>query len=181
MARYVAFLRGMNVGGHRITMERLRGHLLELGFADVATFLASGNVAFEAPAADPREIERRIEAHLHRALGYEVDTFLRTPTELAEILALQPFPPDDVQAPGHAVHIGFLRDAVSEEAAARVASFSTHRDVLRVHGRELFWLCRGRMTDTEVDWVTLGREVPMRYTVRKSTTVQKIAVRYPAG
>ena len=49
MARHVAFLRGMNVGGHRITNDALVGHVAALGFVDVRTFRASGNVILGAP------------------------------------------------------------------------------------------------------------------------------------
>ena len=58
MARYVAFLRGMNLGRRRITNDALRAEFEALGFGGVATFLASGNVIFESPdpavAAHPR-------------------------------------------------------------------------------------------------------------------------------
>lgn len=180
-ARWVAFLRGMNVGGHRITMDRLRAHFEALGLADPTTFLASGNVAFLAPAGDAAALERRIEAHLREALGYAVDTFVRTPAELAAVVGAGVFDPADVAAPGHSVQVGFLREAMRAAEAARVAEFDTDRDLLRVRGRELFWLCRGRMSDTTVDWKTLEKTVPMRSTIRNLNTVRKIAAKYPAG
>src|SRR3954469_1096146 len=77
--RYIAFLRGINVGGHRVKMDRLRDLFTALGFSNVATFIASGNVIFEAPATDVTELEERIEAQLERSLGYEVEIFVRTP------------------------------------------------------------------------------------------------------
>lgn len=175
----VAFLRGMNVGGHRITMDRLRALFEELGFSDVVTFLASGNVAFEAGGGGAEGIEGRIEAHLRRALGYEVDTFVRTPAELADVVSAPVFSPEDVEGPGHSVQVGFMRAGVRDDEAARVASFSTERDLLRIRGRELFWLCRGRMSDTTVDWKALGKAVPLRYTVRNMNTVRRIAAKYP--
>ena len=61
--RYVAFLRAINVGGHTVKMDALRAHLAALGFADVQTFIASGNVLFTAPG-DPAALEAQIEAHL---------------------------------------------------------------------------------------------------------------------
>jgi uncharacterized protein (DUF1697 family) len=177
--RYVAFLRGMNLGKRRITMDRLRAVFEEMGFADVTTFLASGNVAFLAEEADAGALETRIETHLRGALGYEVETFVRTPAELAGVVAAPVFDRADAEAPGHSVQVGFLRDAPSAADAARVAEFDTARDVLRVRGRELFWLCRGRMSDTTVDWKALERAVPMRSTVRNMNTVRKIAAKYP--
>src|SRR4051794_1405623 len=95
MKRYVAFLRGINVGGHRVKMDHLRDLFTALGFSNVTTFIASGNVIFDTPAPDVSAIESRIEGHLKASLGYEVDTFLRTPAELATVVAFRPFPPED--------------------------------------------------------------------------------------
>ena len=91
---YIALLRGINVGGHRVTMERLRELFAELGFTNVRSYIQSGNVFFEAAETEDRAVlTRRIEEHLHRALGYEVPTFLRTVPEFEQLLALNPFAP----------------------------------------------------------------------------------------
>ena len=81
MPRYIAFLRAINVGGHTVKMDRLRQIFDSLGFSNVETFLASGNVVFETTAQDTAALETRITAGLRAALGYEVATFLRTPAE----------------------------------------------------------------------------------------------------
>ena len=67
VTRYVAFLRAINVGGHTVKMERLRELFAELGLANVETFIASGNVIFDAPSGDAGALERQIEQHLHAA------------------------------------------------------------------------------------------------------------------
>ena len=92
MTRYVAFLRGMNVGGHRITNAELCAAFEEIGLPDAATFRASGNVVFDAPGGDPRvEIAARIEQGLEQTLGYAVPTFLRDAAEMRAIAAQEPF------------------------------------------------------------------------------------------
>ena len=78
MTVYIAFLRAINVGGRTVKMDRLRGLFEHLGYADVETFIASGNVIFQSPAEDTRALEQQIEAHLAASLGYEVATFVRT-------------------------------------------------------------------------------------------------------
>ena len=87
MPRYIAFLRAINVGGHTVKMDRLREIFESLGFANVETFIASGNVVFETTALDTAALETRIAAALQAALGYEVATFIRTEAELARIAA----------------------------------------------------------------------------------------------
>lgn len=91
---YIALLRGINVGGHRVTMERLRELFAELGFRNVRSYIQSGNVFFETPdLADRDALTRRIEEHLHRALGYAVPTFVRSVPEFEQLLAQHPFAP----------------------------------------------------------------------------------------
>ena len=114
-ARWFAFLRAINVGGHTVTSERLCALCAELGLADVAAFLASGNLTFRAPARPAREygpaaLETKIAAHLQAALGYEVVTFLRTPAELARAATFPPFTAAE-QAKAVTLNVGFLAAA----------------------------------------------------------------------
>ena len=89
MTRYIAFLRAINVGGHTVKMDILRQLFEELGLSKVETFIASGNVIFETPSQNERELEERIQAKLHASLGYQVATFLRTDQEVASIVTYQ--------------------------------------------------------------------------------------------
>ena len=88
---YIALLRGINVGGHMVKMERLRELFVELGFIHVRTYIQSGNVFFETTQTDRKLLTQTIERHLHQALGYEVPVFLRTIPELEQIVAINPF------------------------------------------------------------------------------------------
>src|SRR6476620_4469524 len=76
--RLIAFLRAINVGGHTVKMEVLRRLFEELGFENVETFIASGNVIFDAPDDDQGALEKQIEGQLRTSLGYEVATFVRS-------------------------------------------------------------------------------------------------------
>jgi hypothetical protein len=64
LRRYVAFLRAINVGGHVVKMDRLRTLFEGLGFANVSTFIASGNVVFDSTATDTRPIPRSVQRSL---------------------------------------------------------------------------------------------------------------------
>jgi uncharacterized protein (DUF1697 family) len=79
MNRYVAFLRGMNLGGRRIKNDELRWHFEEMGFEDVATFRASGNVGFSSSGREAEgKLGQRVEAELDERLGYDVPPPTRT-------------------------------------------------------------------------------------------------------
>jgi len=92
--RYIALLRGVNVGGHQVKMERLRALFAELGLAHVRTYIQTGNVFFETDVTEERdreELTAAIEGRLLQALGFAVPTYLRSVPELEHTLALDPF------------------------------------------------------------------------------------------
>ena len=173
MQRYVAFLRAINVGGHTVKMDRLRALFEDLGLADVESFIASGNVIFRCPEPDPAALEARIEEHLERTLGYAVETFLRTPGELAAI-AGDRAPGEEADGAGHTVMVAFLKEALAPEAWERIASLRSATDDFHRSGRELYWLTRGRMSDSPAA-IPLGKVIGRVSTMRNMNTVRKLA------
>lgn len=171
MPRYVALLRAINVGGHVVKMDRLRTLFGELGFTNVETFIASGNVLFDATSRSPAALERRIEAHLHSALGYDVATFLRTGDELAAIAELNPFESEAGDA--RTVYVAFLREAPPASYVDRLMGFRSDVDDFRVVGRESYWATSGRMSDSVYGKAKPDRDVVS--TSRNMTTVRKLA------
>ncbi|PZT73510.1 MULTISPECIES: DUF1697 domain-containing protein [unclassified Streptomyces] len=93
---YIALLRGLNVPGRSVKMERLRELFTELGLASVRSYIQSGNVFFESGETDRPALAARIGDHLARALGYDVAVCLRTVPELEALIARDPF--QDVEA-----------------------------------------------------------------------------------
>jgi len=92
MIRYIAFLRGINVSGHRIIkMEELRKMFEAMKFKNVKTYIQTGNVVFESSEKDAGSLVKKIEKHLHKTLGYEVETMLRSISEIEEIIKNNPF------------------------------------------------------------------------------------------
>ncbi len=175
MSRYVALLRAINVGGHVVKMTVLRECFESLGFREVETVIASGNVLFTAASADAAALERRIERHLAKELGYEVATFLRSPAELAAIVAHRPFPDVAAVAAGHSLSVAFLKSAPAAPARSALLELRTPTDDFHVHRREAFWLCRGRTSDSKVSGARLEKAAGGPATVRNITTVRKLA------
>jgi uncharacterized protein (DUF1697 family) len=180
MVRYVAFLRAINVGGHTVKMDRLRELFGALGFANVTTFIASGNVIFDSPATDAAALERRIDEHLRAALGYRAEAFLRTTAELAEIASYQPFPAVELNADSASLYVAFLPAPLSNDARERVMALRTELDDFHLHGRELYWLIRGKMSDSMITPTSLGKAIGAPTTTRNINTIQRIAAKYPA-
>jgi len=182
MPHFIAFLRGINLGKRRIKMDRLRALLEELKFGDVATFIASGNVIFSSKIADPRKLEQRIEHHLKQSLGYNVDTFVRTRTEVAAVATFRPFANAELENPANTVHVGFIVERLSADQARQLASCRTGVDEFCAAGREFYWLCRIKSHESKVWGSPAMRALKLpSFSMRNLTTIRKIAAQYPAG
>jgi uncharacterized protein (DUF1697 family) len=182
MPSYIAFLRGINLGNRRIKMDRLAALFEEMGFGDVSTFIASGNVVFESEGVQAAALEDRIERRLQESLGYPVDTFVRTRAEVAAVAGFTPFSPADMVDPRNTTHVGFLKDRLPAEMASGLLACATPVDSFHVDGREFYWLCRVRTIDSQV-W-TLPEMKALKLptaTMRNITMLRKLAVRYPAA
>lgn len=177
LQRYIAFLRAINVGGHTVKMEALRAHFSRLGYADVETFIASGNVIFHA-AGDPAAHEARIADELERRLGYAVATFVRTPPELTAITAQRPFDVAMFDYDSSQLYVGFLPDAPSPVTVRQVAALRTPVDELRIIGRELYWGCRTSLSQSQLSGAVLERTLRRPMTMRNITTVRRLATKY---
>ena len=145
MQRYVAFLRAINVGNRRVQMSVLRTLFEQMGFGEVETFIASGNVLFSSQKSVS---ESKIASHLEASLGYEVDTFVRTAEEVISVGKTQPFPEEGQE--NITVHIGFLHQPLTSEIAERFAAIHTPDDEFRIVGREYYYLCRTRVSDSKI-------------------------------
>ena len=89
---YVAFLRGINVGGHKIiTMDTLKRAFEKIGMKKVKTILASGNVLFESTESDPERLCGQIETGLEKSLGHPVGVVLRSMSRIEKLEKAEPF------------------------------------------------------------------------------------------
>lgn len=173
--KYIAFLRAINVGGHTVTMARLRELFVELGLRDVRTFIASGNVLFDSRAVNVTTLESRIESHLAAALRFESAVFIRTPGEVEATSLLDPFGPAKPGTVRVSSYIGFLRSLPTDDAIARLMQYVTSSDQLHVYGRELYWRRTGATTESRLAAGAMEKALGMPVTVRNVNTVRKIA------
>ncbi len=177
MPRHVAFLRGINVGGHRVKMARLREIFEEAGCRHVATFIASGNVVFEGGVEDHERLEAALEARLEAALGFEAATFLRPLDRLREITTTELPPASDDDA--FNVHVFFLRTESDDDMKRRLKELESPEDVFHAVGREVFWHRRGRMTDSPISTADLTRALGgPDQTSRNMNTLRRMVARF---
>lgn len=174
--RVVALLRAVNVGGRNVTMERLRELFTGLGLDGVATYIASGNVLFDAPDADHEGLTRRIEATLAEGFGFEVTTFLRPVADLARVATIPPFSPDEVAA-ATSVNVAFLARPLDAAQLALLAELGDAIDTLRADGREIYWLCDQRQSESRLTNAGLERRLGVSATMRSRRTVRALSER----
>lgn len=175
MPRYIAFLRAINVGGHNVKMDALRALFAEMGLENVSTFIASGNVIFDSPADDMAALESQIAAHLKGALGYDVATFVRTPAEVAAITAYRPFPGEDPDAEGNALYVGFLPQAPTAEAQAKLLARQTPTDAFHFNDRELYWFLRTKLSESSLfSGGVIEKTLKLPMTMRNITMLRRL-------
>jgi uncharacterized protein (DUF1697 family) len=178
MARYAAFLRGINVGGHRITNAELGKACEAVGLKDVATFRASGNVIFAAEDGQaPDAIVERIEAGLGETLGYEVPVFLRTAAEVTAIAAHEPFPGKLVAGSAGKLQVSLLAAKPSASARKAVLALADDSDRLAIRNRELYWLPSGGLMDSELDQDAIEAALGIS-TRRTKGTIEQVAAKF---
>ena len=178
MTRYVAFLRAINVGGRVVTMAALRETFEKMGFSNVDTFIASGNVIFSSRSTDSAALERKIEQALLKALGYEVSTFLRTPAEVAAVARQDAFPAARVKT--SMLYVGFLAAPLPAAARSVLKNLETDIDRFHVSRREIYWLCAKSQGESKISNAVLERALKTRSTFRGINTVVRLAARLEA-
>jgi uncharacterized protein (DUF1697 family) len=174
MARFVAFLRAVNVGRRTVAMADARQALVDLGYDDVGSFVNSGNLLFTSTGRAAAH-EKAIRGALEKAFGFEITTFVRTAAEVTALATDKPF---GTIADGH-THFALLplnRMTATQRQAVR--QLSNDHDEVQIVGRDIHWLIRSKSTET-----TLG---PRRWrdalpgnptTARNTTMLAKLALR----
>jgi len=159
-----------------VTMGALKKEFERLGFSDVETFIASGNVIFRSSSKSTPALERKIEAALAKALGYDVSTFIRTDAEVLAIAKHSAFPAARV-ARAAALNVGMTAAALSPAARKALDGLSSEIDVFHVNGREVYWLCQKKQSDSKFSNALLEKTLKTRSTFRGINTMVRLAAR----
>jgi uncharacterized protein (DUF1697 family) len=159
-------------------METLRQAFKSLGFSSAETFIASGNVVFEAREKNLAGLERKIQRGLRNALGYDAGVFIRTHAELLKIAGFEPFRQPHIGGAGAGINIILLKDALDLRSRRSVLALKTATDDFRVRGREIYWLRRHKPGTSTFSSVPLEKILSSCFTVRSAQTLRRLAARY---
>ena len=172
---YAAFLRGINVGGnHLVKMEDLRRIFEAMGFSDVKTILASGNVVFKSGETDAEKLPGKIRDALKKKLGHDVEIIVRAIDALKEIAAANPFAGFDSEAK---YYVTFLPASAVVKLTVPHVSPGKDFQVCRATKTEVFSVCfpsADNAATTTGLMLVLDKGVGKGVTTRNWNTVLKI-------
>jgi uncharacterized protein (DUF1697 family) len=120
MPTLILLLRGVNVGGVKLSMQAFRDYLNGLGFEDVRTYVQSGNAVVNGPLENPQLVRERVAERFAAAFGFQPQIMVLTADSLSAAIAGNPFP-DAEQAPT-TLHLGFMQGQPTPEAIEALKS-----------------------------------------------------------
>jgi uncharacterized protein (DUF1697 family) len=173
MAKFVAMLRGVNVGGNILKMDRLRELCDQLGFTDTKTYVQSGNIVFEStqPASALCSL---IEKRLNGETRLPVSVIVRTPAELVKIISCNPFLKEkgiDLSK----LHVTFLAKPAGKDALKTLAAINAGSDRLHISGKEVYLHCPNGYGETKLSNNALQKVLGVNATTRNWNTVNKLS------
>jgi uncharacterized protein (DUF1697 family) len=177
-ARNVAFLRGINVGGKNILkMETVKQAFTELGFANVKTVLASGNVLFDSPIRAARNLTSTIETQLSSISGREIFVITRSQEYINELLKRNPFGKIKV-TPQTRLYVTFLPNKSSSRLKLPHKVDRGNFVILSATDTEVFSVLTVTTDYNSTDGMKiLEREYGKKITTRNWNTIEKVAKR----
>ena len=183
--RYIALLRGINVGGNtKVSMPELKQVFSDLGLENVVTYINSGNVAFDADKMEKsargkvpgsgeghlvNKIERAIESHFK----LPIQVMVREQTAIERILQNNPF---DGEFESHKeMHVLFMKDEMPEVKQAQLLEKQTDNERFAILGREIYCHLRLGVTDSLLGKGFIEKKLKVPITARNWRTVQRLA------
>ena len=173
MARYVALLRSVNIGGYgRMAMNDLRQTFGSLGYDDVVTYIQSGNVLFSAPSKSEDAIVEAVEHRIAHDFGDSPAVLLRTVAELRRVGSKSPYAKKGADPARH--HVTFLDEAPSKATLKALELPPSGKDELIVDGREVYVYTPDGYAGTKYTGTLLERRLGVVSTTRNWNTVTKL-------
>jgi uncharacterized protein (DUF1697 family) len=174
MSAHVAFLRGINVGGHnKVAMSDLRELCEGLGFVGAQSVLQSGNLVFESDRQSGAALERLLEAATAERLGVTADYVVRSAAELKKIVARNPFPKEAQNDPSHLI-VMFLKTAPKENDVNALRASIEGPEVMRSDGKQLYIVYPAGIGRSKLAGTLIEQKLGSRGTARNWNTIQKL-------
>jgi uncharacterized protein (DUF1697 family) len=174
ISTYIALLRGINVGGHKIIkMERLRKAFEGIALVDAATYVQSGNVVFKTPAKAGQDLAKMIEGMLLQEFDMQVPVIVRTAAEMAVVTKNNPFLAESGIDTG-TLHVTFLSRAPEKAAIKGLDGIAAGADRFLCSGQEIYLHCPNGFAGTKLSINAFEKVLSVGATTRNWNTVNKL-------
>lgn len=172
--RYLALLRGINVGGNTmIKMAELKALFESLGFENAATYINSGNLAFDARKTDADKLAAPIEAAIEKHLGKAVSVIIREQNDIARIIAANPFAGEFESH--KEMHVLFLKEEMPQDKQKLLLAAAPEGERFAVRGREIYCHLPKGVADSLLGKSFIETKLKLTVTGRNWRTVEKLA------
>jgi len=171
--RYVALLRGINVGGNTmIKMSDLKASFESLGFKNVVSYINSGNLAFDATKAAESKLASKIEKEISTEFSLKVQVMIREQRAIRDVLDNNPF--EGKYETHKQMHVLFLKDEVPSDLRNEVMQWETVRERIAIRGREIYALLLDGVAESLIGRGLIERKLKLPMTARNWRTVEKL-------
>ena len=172
--RYIALLRGINVGGNTmIKMSELKEMFEGLGFENVATYINSGNVAFDSKKTAEGTLTAKIEKAIEKELGKNIQVMVREQSVVGAILENNPF---DGKFESHKeMHVLFMSGEMPLDKEKQLLEQQTDNERFEVRGREIYTHLKAGLADSLLGKGYIEKKLKVPITARNWRTVEKLA------
>jgi len=175
MTNYISILRGINVGGNkRIKMDALRQMFVELGCANVQTYIQSGNVIFESSEADVLTLEKTISAKILETFGFEVPVLVLTASEIATAVSNNPYSTDLAKDPT-TIHFTFLSHLPDPTLLSKIVPTNYLPDEFISLGKVIYMHCPNGYGNTKLTNTFFENKLKLTATCRNLKTSMELA------
>lgn len=180
--RYVAFLRGINVGGHhKVPMADLRKEMERLNCENVVTLLNTGNIIFEAKSDEIRNLEKMISAHLEKVFGFPIPVIIRTSEAILKMLTNDPFQVIPVITKDIRLYVSLLRKAPTAALQLPWTSENQAFQIINISANTIFSVLDLSVTKTPKGMENLERYFGKDITTRNWNTIKRVGKKLEAS
>lgn len=169
--KYIAVLRGINVGGHRkILMADLKLLLMKLGLTNITTYIQSGNVIFEA-TENKEVLEEKITQGIYDSYGFEVPVIVILVTVFEELLSANPYLGNTAV---EKLHVTFLKEIPLKENIEGLKGLEVTTDRFQIIEQTVFLAIKDKYHKSKLSNNFFEKQLKVRATTRNWKTITKL-------
>lgn len=173
METYISILRGINVSGKKlIKMAELKAMYEIMGFAQVITYIQSGNVIFEAKKTDAEKLAKAISHEIFKTFNFEVPVLVKTIEDWEKIISHNPFILKNADL--SKLHVTLLSGEADKELAEKITAGNYADDEFTIIGENIYLFCPGGYGNTKLTNNFFESKLKINATTRNWNTINKL-------